>query len=98
MVRINWTNLAVDDLKNIAEYTVAKYSVAQGKTVINAIRLKVETLKTVNIGGTIDGIKDDSIRQIPEGLYKIIYKTISPEQIDILTVYETTGFNKRNVF
>lgn len=100
MVRVNWTNLAVADLKNIADFTTAKYSVQESKSLINSIRLKVENLKASPQNGiVIDGITDESIKMIEEVPYKILYKIVSPEQIDVLAIHEiVTTFNKRNVF
>jgi toxin ParE1/3/4 len=98
MVRINWTKSAVEDLKNIANYISATHSVEQSKSIIKSIRLIVDKLKVLpQTGIVIDGITDEAIRQIDEKQYKIIYKIISTEQIDILTIHESISVN-RNVF
>lgn len=100
MVRVNWTKLAAADLKNIAGFTTAKYSAGQSKSLINSIILKVKNLKALPESGiVVDGITDESIRQIDEIPYKILYKIVSPEQIHVLAIHENINtFNKRNVF
>jgi len=100
MVRVNWTKLAAADLKNIADFTTAKYSADQSKSLINSIILKVKNLKALPESGTvIDGITDESMKMIEELPYKILYKIVSSEQIDVLAIHETvSAFNKRNVF
>jgi toxin ParE1/3/4 len=98
MVRINWTKSAVEDLKNIADYISAIQSVKESKSIIKSIRIKVGNLKvSPQTGIVIDGITDGAIRRIDEKHYKIIYKIISSEQIDILTIHESRSVN-RNVF
>jgi len=98
MVRINWTKSAFEDLKNIANYISATHSVKESRSIIKSIRIKVGNLKvSPQTGIVIDGITDGAIRQIDEKQYKIIYKIISSEQIDILTIHESISIN-RNIF
>ena len=89
MVRINWTLQAKDDLKNIADY-ISKDSVVYAKRQVINIRKRTEILKThIHIGKIVPEIEDSNIRELIEGNYRIIYKIISKNRIDILTVHHS---------
>ena len=94
MVQLNWTLLARNDLKAIFEYISKdskKYAMLeilkiQGRTQI----LKVQPLigKEVIESGNID------VRELVEGNYRIIYKMVDNDRIDILTIHHCSrNFN-----
>ena len=89
MVRLNWTEQSIDDLINIAEFIAkdsSKYSVIQ----VKRIRERVRLLKTQPLlGRIVPETRNDSIRELILGSYRIIYKIISEERIDILTVHHS---------
>ena len=91
MVLINWTNRAKDDLRDIAEY-ISKDSYLYAKRQVLKIRQRTEVLKSknyINIGHKVNGVDDDNIRQILEGNYRIIYRIVSQNRIDILTIHHS---------
>ena len=89
MVRINWTFQAKDDLKSIAEY-ISKDSVRYAKFQVIRLKNRTQILKQHPfIGKIVPEINSDKIRELIEGRYRIIYKIVSKNQIDILTVHHT---------
>jgi addiction module RelE/StbE family toxin len=89
MVRINWTLQAKDDLKDIADY-ISKDSVVYAKRQALKIKNKTSILKTqIKAGKVVPEIENSDIREIIEGNYRIIYKIISKNRIDILTVHHS---------
>jgi len=98
MVRINWTLQAKDDLKNIADY-ISKDSVIYAKRQVIKIRKRTEILKTqIRSGKIVPEIEDPDIRELIEGNYRIIYKIISKNRIDILSVHHSArDLTKRQI-
>ncbi|HUI33637.1 MAG: type II toxin-antitoxin system RelE/ParE family toxin [Dysgonamonadaceae bacterium] len=89
MVRINWTFQAKGDLKNIAEY-ISKDSKLYAKLQITRLKTRTRILKTQPRSGKIvPEINIDNIRELTEGSYRIIYKIVENNQIDILTIHHS---------
>jgi len=89
MARLNWTDLAIDDMINIAEF-ISKDSVKYSGIQIKRIRERARLLKTQPLlGRIVPEIKDDTIRELILGNYRIIYRIISENRIDILTVHHS---------
>jgi len=89
MAHLNWTNLSIDDMINIAEFISKdsfKYSVIQ----IKRIRERARLLKTQPLlGRIVPEMKDETVRELILGNYRIIYRIISEDRIDILTVHHS---------
>lgn len=98
MVRINWTQLAVSDLKNIYEY-ISKDSKRYAKMQVVRIKSSTKILLQFPLAGKIiTEIKNEDFREIIEGNYRIIYKVISSERIDIITVHHSArDLTKRKI-
>jgi toxin ParE1/3/4 len=89
MVRINWTFQAKDDLKDIAEY-ISKDSKRYAKLQITRLKTRTRILKTQTRSGKIvSEINRENIRELIEGSYRIIYKIVEDNQIDILTIHHS---------
>jgi len=89
MVRINWTSQAKDDLKNIADY-ISRDSKMYAKREVLKIRNRTAILKSnKNIGKQVHEIGKKHIRELIEGNYRIMYKIVSENQIDILTIHHS---------
>ena len=89
MVRINWTKLAVNDLMNIYEY-ISKDSKRYAQMQVIRIKFASKVLVRFPLSGkVVYEINQKEIREIIEGNYRIIYKNVSPTQIDILTVHHS---------
>jgi len=98
MVRINWTFQAKDDLKNIAEY-ISKDSKRYAKLQITRLIIRTRILKTqARSGKIVPEINIESIRELIEGSYRIIYKIVKDNQIDILTIHHSArDLTKRKI-
>jgi toxin ParE1/3/4 len=89
MARLNWTELSIDDLINIAEF-ISKDSVKYSVIQVKRIRERAKLLKTQPfLGRIVPEIKDESVRELILGNYRIIYRIVSEDRIDILTVHHS---------
>jgi addiction module RelE/StbE family toxin len=98
MVRINWTFQSRDDLHNIADF-ISKDSMRYAKLQVVRLKNKTQLLKShIRIGRIVPEINIENIRELIEGNYRIIYKIVSEEQIDILTVHHSArDLTKRKI-
>jgi len=90
MVKITWTQRSLDDLKSIAEY-ISKDSVKYATLTIEKI---IDVTKYIEsnprIGRMVPEVgRNDKIREIIFGNYRIIYKISTIEIINILTVHHS---------
>jgi toxin ParE1/3/4 len=84
---VRWTINALEDMEGIAEF-IARDSEHFASIQVEKFFLRVEILEKYPLSGRIvpeSGI--ETIRELIEGNYRIIYKVISPNQVDILTVH-----------
>ena len=89
MVRINWTFQAKDDLKSIAEY-ISKDSKRYAKLQVVRLKDRTRILKThIYTGRIVSEINRKEIRELIEGNYRIIYKIVNYNQIDILAIHHS---------
>jgi addiction module RelE/StbE family toxin len=94
MARLNWTELSINDLINIAEF-ISKDSVKYAVIQIQRIRERARLRKTQPfLGRIVPETNNESIRELILGNYRIIYKIISKERIDILTVHHSAKLLK----
>ena len=98
MVQINWTDQAVSDLKEIAEY-IKKDSVNYTRLQVNRLKSKPTILKTNPYSDQkLDFLNDENTRLLTEGSYLIIYKIIDKSSIYILTVHHAArDLIRRNI-
>ena len=90
MVRINWTKQAVSDLQSIAEY-ISKDSKFYAKREVLKIRNATSILKTFPLSGKIiTEITKSNFREIIQSNYRIIYKIVSTQRIDIITIHHAS--------
>jgi plasmid stabilization system protein ParE len=90
MVEIIWTITAIDDLNNIGDY-IAKDSLLFAKITIEKLFKKSEILSRFpNIGRVVPEKNNESIRELIEGNYRIIYQKISDKEINILTIIHSS--------
>ena len=89
MAYVNWTEQSIDDLLNIADF-IGKDSVRYSKIQIKRIRERVRLLRNhPYLGRVVPEYENESIRELILGNYRIIYRIISEERIDILTVHHS---------
>ena len=90
MVRLNWTNQAVEDLNDIAEY-IAKDSIKYSKIQILRIRERARLLKNNPLlGRVVPEINQNNIRELIFKNYRIIYKIVDELRVDILFIYHSS--------
>ncbi|RLD61476.1 MAG: type II toxin-antitoxin system RelE/ParE family toxin [Bacteroidetes bacterium] len=95
MVRINWTFQAKKDLNAIAEY-ISKDSKRYAKLQVIRLKNRTRILKIqIRTGKIVPEINQENIRELIEGSYRIIYKIVENNQIDILTIHHSARDLKR---
>jgi addiction module RelE/StbE family toxin len=94
MARLNWTDLSIEDLINIAEF-ISKDSPKYSAIQIKRIRERAKILKEEPLlGRIVPETQNDSVRELILGNYRIIYRIISEDRIDILTVHHSARLLK----
>ena len=89
MVKINWTSLAVSDLKGIFDY-IADDSSRYAQITAGKIHYRVQTLADQpNSGRIVPEFEDTTIRELISGNYRIIYSIVNDHQIDVLRIFHS---------
>jgi toxin ParE1/3/4 len=84
-VRVHWTNAAIDHLVAINDY-VSNDSKLYADRLIDKLTRRSEQIAAFPLSGRmVPEYKDESIREVIERPYRIIYR-IKVDQIDILAV------------
>ena len=87
MVRINWTKIALEDLRHIFDY-ISYDSIRYAKIQVVNIRDKTKILKQSPYAcKVVTELNKQNIRELIEGNYRIIYKIVDEERIDILAIH-----------
>src|SRR5450759_192164 len=91
MVKIVWTQRSLADLKSIVEF-ISRDSIKYASLTIERLINVTSYLETnPRIGRMVpEIIKQDKIREILYGNYRIIYKITSPTTVHILTVHHSS--------
>lgn len=89
MVEVNWTDQALQDIDNIAEF-ISKDSLKYAKIQVQLIFDRVEALyDQPELGRIVPEIHKKKIRELIVGNYRIVYRIISSKKIDILTIHHS---------
>ncbi len=89
MVQIKWTKLAVNDLKGIYSY-ISLDSEKYAKIQVLRIRNRTSILSKHPLAGKpVKEYESSTYREINEGRYRIIYKVIDKNRVDILTIHQS---------
>lgn len=89
MVKLIWTDQAINDLGYIGDY-IAENSEKYAKLTVKKLFERPEILKTFpQAGRIVPDNNDENVRELIEGNYRIIYEVVSTDQINILTVYHS---------
>lgn len=90
MARINWTLQAIDDLDAIAEF-ISLHSPRYASEIVSKSFEAVELLKQHSgLGRIVPEYQDKEIRElILKKKYRIVYRIIDENRIDILTVHSS---------
>jgi addiction module RelE/StbE family toxin len=90
MVKLIWTDQAIEDLGGIGDY-IAETSERYAKLTVQKLYDRAQILKTFPLSGRIVPEKnEEAVRELIEGSYRLIYEVISEEQINILTVHHSS--------
>ena len=96
MVKIVWTELSILDLKGIFDY-IAANSDRYATITTNRIYQKAQLIVNNPFSGkVVPEFNENSIRELIEGNYRIIYRIKSETQVDILRIYHSARLLKRN--
>lgn len=89
MAKVKWTNLALDDLRSIYDY-VSQDSAKYADRLMDKIIEKVEVLENnPRVGRKVLEFDNESIRELIEGSYRIIYRIESEDEIGIARVHHS---------
>ena len=89
MVKVRWTDFALENLITIGDY-IEKDSYFYAQKVVNYLFNSVDILEEHPLTGRkVPEFNDRSIRELIRGNYRIVYKLISKQDIDIITVHHS---------
>ena len=98
MVKLVWTEISRDDLKEIYEY-IANDSKRYASITINKIYQRAQNIIDNPFQGRIvPEFNDKKIRGVISGNYRIVYRIVSEFQIDVLRIYHSARLLKRDSF
>ena len=89
MVKVVWTELAVDDLKDIHDYIFDNSPRFANITVSRIYQRAQQIIDYPRSGRIVPEISSESIRELIIGNYRLIYLIVSDERVDILRVYHS---------
>jgi len=87
MVKVIWTDSAIQDLNDIGDY-IAKDSVRFAEITVQKLFDSVDILEEYpQSGKVVSEFGEEKIRELIRGNYRIVYQIIDDFRIDILTVH-----------
>jgi toxin ParE1/3/4 len=96
MVKINWSELSIDDLKSIYDY-ISKDSKRYALITINKIYHRAQLLiEQPLLGRIVPEFNDSKIRELIIGNYRLVYKVVDEYILDILRVYSSARLLKED--
>jgi len=96
MVEINWTDQAIEDIENIAQFIVQD-SPRYAKIQVQRFLTRVDILQTQpKLGRIVPEVGEDQLRELIQGNYRIIYRIVTDSLIDILTIHHSRRLLKNN--
>ncbi|MEY4658781.1 MAG: hypothetical protein RJB36_547 [Bacteroidota bacterium] len=88
MAKIIWSELALEDLKNIHDY-ISNDSIIYANRVIEKIILRIEQLENFpKSGRVVPELNNVSIRELIHDNYRIIYK-VATQKIFIVSIHHS---------
>ncbi|MCX6155230.1 MAG: type II toxin-antitoxin system RelE/ParE family toxin [Candidatus Kapabacteria bacterium] len=96
MAKVKWTKDAVSDLRRIAEYIEVdsyKYSIITIKFLFDSTKILEHS---PNAGRVVPEFRNETIRELIRGNYRVVYKITNKERIDILTVHHSKRLLSNN--
>ena len=94
MVKVNWTDFALDNLIAIGDY-IEKDSFFYAQRTVNSLFSSVDILEQNPLAGrVVPEFNNRTIRELIRGYYRIVYKLITEIDIDIITVHHSARLLK----
>jgi addiction module RelE/StbE family toxin len=96
MVKLVWTEVSLEDLKNIFDYIAIdskKYASITVEKIYNNAQV---IISNPFIGSVVPEFNIKFLREIISGKYRIIYKIINDSRVDILRIYHSARLLKRS--
>ena len=91
MAKVIWTELSLADLRNIYEF-ISKDSIFYAARQIEKIVERVEQIENFpDSGRIVPEFNNNSLRELIEGNYRIIYHIVSEEQIGIVRIHHSAS-------
>ena len=90
MVKVIWTKRALEDLKDIGDFISKDSFHYAGLTLSKIVNTDVLISNNPKIGRIVPEIKDENIREIIKGNYRIIYQIRKKKTSYILTVFHSS--------
>jgi toxin ParE1/3/4 len=85
-VTVNWTDSALSDLRSIQAY-IAQHSTLYAQGMIDRIFAKTGLLsEQPRIGAVVEEYNDESLRELLEHPYRIVYRVVEESRTDVLAV------------
>jgi plasmid stabilization system protein ParE len=89
MVKVRWTDFAIENLNVIGDY-IEKDSYVYAQMVVNALFDAVDILEQHPLSGRIvPEFNNKNIRELIRWNYRIVYTLVSEIDIDIITVHHS---------
>jgi len=96
MVKIVWTKISLEDLKEIYDF-IADDSIRYAEITVNKIYQKVQSIKTnPYLARIVPELNEENIREIVSGNYRIIFKIIDIKLVHILRIYHSARLMKKD--
>jgi plasmid stabilization system protein ParE len=88
-VEINWTPPALQDVESIAEF-IARDSEHFARIQTTRFLKRVEMLKEFpHAGRVVPEFSNETLRELIEGNYRIVYRIVDETRVDILTIHNS---------
>lgn len=89
MVKVIWTDAAIQDLNDIGDY-IAKDSERYAEITIQRLFESVDILENnPKVGKMVPEFEIETIRELIRGSYRIVYRIVDNYRIDIMTVHNS---------
>ena len=89
MVKVVWTEVSVEGLREIFDY-ISKNSIKYAKITVDRIYERANQISTnPKSGRIVPEIDDESLRELIIGKYRLIYYIVNEYRVDILRVYHS---------
>jgi len=89
MAEVIWTESALSDLDDIGEF-ISKESIRYAELTVATLFESPDILESNPLAGPmVPELKNESIRQLIRGSFRIIYHVVDEDLIEILTVHRS---------